>query len=102
MGDRESPVDGVPSLPTSAHGIALAHHAERNEFLDKEQIWGRAERKLMLDEQRFMLQMAINQPDLRDEIYALLMKQLNQNPGALVWGSCSNPGCQTDIQCDLS
>lgn len=81
MGDRNAPVDGL-SIPTaSSSAFSLAAMAETSSpAKHKDDIWTKAEHRLLLEEQRWLLQLGVTHVEIRDEIYAMVMKQVTGNP----------------------
>lgn len=80
MGDRDAPVENVSAIPISTAGLFLSAMAEKEENPTKDAVWSIAERRFVLEEERWLLQQGINNLEMREEIYAIVMKQLTKNP----------------------
>lgn len=115
MGDREKPVEGITTVPSSTSAFSLAdlaaqrrspaglhdptvtttcstlssyhdhhhQHAPPHSALDQQQkslIWSKAEKRLLLEEERWLLHIGLDDHDMRDELYAMCMKQVSKNP----------------------
>jgi len=79
MGDRDRPVDGITTVSSSSSAFNLADMAQTSPF-QKDRIWNKAEKKLLLEEERWLLQLGLSALDVRDELYAMCMKQVTKNP----------------------
>lgn len=78
MGER-GPVDDITSVPASSSSYSLADLADTAPRHGEDK-WDRAEKRLLLEEERWLVQLGLNQAELRDEIYAILIKQVSANP----------------------
>ncbi|KAJ9122318.1 hypothetical protein QFC22_001739 [Naganishia vaughanmartiniae] len=76
MGERDSPVEGiVPPKPSEAVTRLLARQKSGIAVEERDHSWGKVERTMLLDEVRWLVHIAIRYPDLRDEVYAMTIKQ---------------------------
>ncbi|KAJ9105575.1 hypothetical protein QFC19_003557 [Naganishia cerealis] len=84
MGDRDLPVEGiVPPKPSEAATRLLTRQkSEATE--ERDQVWEKVEKTMLLDEMRWLLHLGIRYSDLRDEVYAMTIKQVNDNPLSIV------------------
>jgi hypothetical protein len=79
MGDRDRPVEGITTVSSSSSAFSLADMAQ-NSPLQKDRIWNKAEKRLLVEEERWLLQLGLSAVDIRDELYAMCMKQVTKNP----------------------
>ena len=70
MGDRDRPVEGIITVSSSTSAFSLADMAQSSPS-QKDRIWNKAEKRLMLEEERWLLQLGLGSLDLRDELYAM-------------------------------
>lgn len=70
MGDRDRPVEGIVTVSSSTSAFSLADMAQSSPS-QKDRIWNKAEKRLMLEEERWLLQLGLGSLDLRDELYAM-------------------------------
>ncbi|KAJ9100589.1 hypothetical protein QFC21_003633 [Naganishia friedmannii] len=81
MGERDSPVEGiVPPKPSEAATRLLAKQKSETAAEDRDHAWEKVERTMLLDEMRWLLHVSIRYPYLRDEVYAMAIKQATGNP----------------------
>jgi hypothetical protein len=85
MGDRDRPVEGIMTVQSSTSAFSLADMAQSQEDSafgadNTGGIWNKAEKRLMLEEERWLLQLGLNNIQIRDEVYAMCMKQVTKNP----------------------
>lgn len=79
MGERDRPVEGIhisvsPALPIYPAGSP--YHAQRDANQEA--------RKAVLEEIRWMIQNCIGKPELKDEVYCQVIKQVKKNPNRSV------------------
>ncbi|KAH8924223.1 hypothetical protein BT69DRAFT_98437 [Atractiella rhizophila] len=81
MGDRDSLWKGNSSSPRSPRGRPSDVTASSSETIDSEaaEPW----EGTVLEEARYLVGLGIEHPELRDELYAQLQKQLSSNPSYL-------------------
>ncbi len=80
MGDRDKPVDGITIVQTSSSARNIVALAEEERAMETAGLWDKTERQWLLEEERWLLQLGITRPEIRDEIYSQCMKQLTHNP----------------------
>ena len=71
MGERDKPVENARPVTYSSHN----NNARKTEGLGAS-----PEKTIVLEEIKWMIQLAVGAGQLRDEVYSQLIKQLTKNP----------------------